>query len=126
MDNKYLFMVVGGIFSFGWFWVGFQPYYATDGGDISSGYLMTAVLALALGGGNSEGSDLIAVLTSSITGFVSKFIGLLVALVIGRGIYEGLLNPAGYSGQGMLETVAVVFASGILVILTVACLKKTG
>ena len=83
MDNKYLFAVVGGVFLFLWFWVGLQPYYAAEGGGIDTVYLFIAVLVLALGGGDSNGSDLISALTGSITGFIPKFIGLTIATIVG-------------------------------------------
>ncbi len=124
MDNKYVFAVVAGVFGFVWFWFGIQDYYATDGA-ISTQFLWTAVVVLALGGGDSEGSDLIAVLTSSITGFVPKFIGLLIAYIVGSAIYEGVL-PAGdaFDYMEVVKAVGSLFASGIAIILTVACLKK--
>lgn len=124
MDNKYLFAVVGGVFAFVWFWVGVQPYYATDGA-ISTPFLWTAVVVLALGGGDSDGSDLISVVTGSITGFIPKFIALLIAYVVGSAIYEGVL-PAGdaFDYMQVVKAVGTLFASGATIILTVACLKK--
>ena len=53
MDNKYLFMIVGGVFLSLWYWVGLQPYYASQG--IISTWVVAAVLVLALGSGDSEG-----------------------------------------------------------------------
>lgn len=126
MDNKYLFAVVGGVFAFVWFWVGVQPFYAADAGGISTPFLWTAVVVLALGGGDSEGSDLISVLTGSITGFIPKFIGLTIAFIVGSAIYEGVL-PAGdaFDYMQVVKAVGTLFASGVAIILTVACLKKT-
>ncbi len=109
-----------------WFWVGIQDFYAVEGGGaISTSFLWTAVVVLALGGGDSDGSDLISVLTSSITGFIPKFIGLLIAYIVGSAIYEGVL-PAGeaFDYMQVVQAVATLFASGIAIILTVACLKK--
>ncbi len=124
MDNKYVFAVVGGVFAFVWFWVGIQPFYA-DAGGISAPFLWTAVVVLALGGGDSDGSDLISVLTGSVTGFIPKFIGLTIAFIVGSAIYEGVL-PAGdaFDYMQVVKAVGTLFASGIAIILTVACLKK--
>ncbi len=125
MDNKYMFAVVGGVFLFLWFWVGIQPYYAAEGGSIETLFLFTAFLVLALGGGDSEGSDLISVLTSSIKGFIPKFNGLTIAYVVGRGMIEALMSADGFDPMGIVESVAFLFASGVVIILAVACLKKS-
>jgi hypothetical protein len=124
MDNKYLFAVVGGVFLFLWFWVGLQPHYAAEGGGIDEVYLFIAVLVLALGGGDSEGKDLISALTGSITGFIPKFIGLTIAVIVGSGLYNGLVAEGGFRAMALVDDVGTLFASGILIILTVACLKK--
>ena len=126
MDNKYLFAVVGGVFLFLWFWVGLQPYYAAEGGGIATIYLFIAVLVLALGGGDSEGSDLVSALTGSITGFIPKFIGLTIAVIVGSALYNGLVAEGGFEAMAIVHDIGTLFASGILIILTVACLKKTG
>lgn len=125
MDNKYLFAVVGGVFLFLWFWVGIQPYYAAEGGGIATVFLFTAFLVLALGGGDSDGSDLVSVLTGSITGFIPKFIGLIIAYVVGTAIFQGVTNLESFDAMAIVENIANLFASGILIILAVACLKKS-
>ena len=125
MDNKYLFAVVGGVFLFLWFWVGIQPYYATEGGGIATLFLFTAFLVLALGGGDSDGSDLVAVLPGSIKGFIPKFIGLTIAYVVGTAIFQGVTNLEAFDAMAIVENIANLFASGILIILAVACLKKS-
>ncbi len=98
MDNKYLFAAVGGVFLFVWYWVGVQPYYAAESVGIGIFFLFTAFLVLALGGGDSEGSDLISVLTSSVTGFIPKFIGLTIAFIVGSAIYEAVMGGAALAG----------------------------
>ena len=125
MDNKYLFAVVGGVFLFLWFWVGTQPYYATDAGGISTTFLFTAFLVLALGGGDSDGSDLISALTGSVTGFIPKFIGLVIAYIVGSALYSAVAMEGGFDVNNTIEVVAALFASGIIIILAVACLKKS-
>ncbi len=99
MDNKYLFAIVGGVFLFLWFWVGLQPYYAAEGGGIHTWFLLAAVLVLALGGGDSEGSDLVSVLSGSVKGFIPKFIGLTIAYVVGSAIFEGVTATVGPCGS---------------------------
>jgi hypothetical protein len=126
MDNKYLFAIVGGVFLFLWFWVGLQPYYAADDGGIKTVYLVLAFLVLALGGGDSEGSDLVSVLSGSITGFIPKFVALTIATIVGSALYNGFVAEGGFNAMVIVKDVGTVFASGILIILTVACLKKAG
>lgn len=125
MDNKYLFAVVGGVFLFLWYWTGIQPYYATEGGGIATVFLFTAFLVLALGGGDSDGSDLVSVLTGSIKDFVPKFIGLTIAYVVATAIFQGVTNLESFDAMAIVENIANLFASGILIILAVACLKKS-
>lgn len=125
MDNKYLFAIVGGVFLFAWFWVGLQPYYAAEGGGIETWYLLVAVLVLALGGGESEGSDLVSVLSSSVTGYISNFIGLAIATVVGSSLFY-VIVAGGFDAMATVRDVATLLASGVTVILAVACLKKAG
>ena len=124
MDNKYLFAVVAGVFAFVWFWVGVQPFYAADAGGISAPFLWTAVVVLALGGGDSEGSDLMSVLSGSITVFIPTFIGLTIAFIVGSALFEVVMGEAAFDYMQVVKAVGTLFASGVAIILTVACLKK--
>lgn len=47
MANKIVSLVLAGIFIFGWFWTGYQNYYA-DAGNISDGYLFVTAITVAL------------------------------------------------------------------------------
>ena len=126
MDNKYVFAVAGGLFAFVWFWVGVQPFYAAEAGGISAVFLWTAVIVLALGGGESDGSDLISVITGSVSGYIPKFIGLTIAFIVGSAVFEAVMGTGdAFDYMQVVNTVATLFASGVAIILTVACLKKS-
>lgn len=125
MDNKYVYAVVGGILLFAWYWVGHQPFYDNEGA-LSTGYIITAILVLALGGGKSDGTDLVSTITGSFTGFVGKLIGLLIAYLVGTLLYVFLVREGGFDIAPFIETVATLAASGILMVLTMSCLKKSG
>lgn len=48
MANNAIHWVLAGIFLFLWFHVGLQGYYAAEGGGISTGWMLTSVLTVAL------------------------------------------------------------------------------
>ena len=87
---------------------------------------MAAVLALALGAGNSDGDDLISTLMGSITSFIPNLIALTVAVLVSRAIYEGVINEAGFQAMGLVESLSTLLASALLIALTMGCLKKAG
>lgn len=126
MNNKYVYMIVAGVALFGWYWTGYQPYYANEDGGMGTGYIMAAVLALALGAGNSDGDDVISTLIGSIKSFIPNLIALTVAVLVGRAIYEGVASGAGFNAMVLVESVSTLVASAILIALTMSCLKKAG
>lgn len=126
MNNKYLFMVMSGLFLLAWYWVGLMPHYAGEDGGIADNYLVNAILVLMLGGGNGDGDDLISAVIGALTGFVSKFIALGVAIIVARGTYEFLMmGDGGYNAMAIVDSISALAASGVLIICTMACLKRS-
>ena len=126
MGNRIIYMVLAGVALYGWFFVGYHTYYATDAGVISTGYLLAAALVLILGSGSGEGDNPVEVVIGAITGSVSHLISVGAAYVIGRGIYEALnMTEAGYNYMGLVHSLAVVVASGVLISITMACIRNS-
>jgi len=62
MGNRIIYMVLAGVFLYGWYWVGHHSYYATAAGGISTGYLLAGFLVLLLGSGSGDGDNPVEVL----------------------------------------------------------------
>ncbi|MCK5041431.1 MAG: hypothetical protein KAR62_04020 [Sphingomonadales bacterium] len=126
MGNRIIYMVLAGVALYGWFFVGLHSYYAADVDTISTGYLLAAALVLILGSGSGEGDNPVEVVIGAITGSVSHLISVGAAYVIGRGIYEALnMTEAGYNYMGLVHSLAVVVASGVLISITMACIRNS-
>ncbi len=125
MGNKIIYMVLAGIFSFGWFYTGFSEHYSAPGGGIGAGFYFTTFLALALGAGESgDASNPVETIINGLKSFVPAFIAILVAALISRVIYEVGFNKAGFEISGVLETLSTVTASSVLIVLVMSCLRK--
>jgi len=122
MDNKYVFALVGGVFLFLWFYVGNMEYF---GGAFVGGYLFSAVLVMALGGGADGGDDVVSAITGSITGFVGTYVGLLIAVAVAS-IANDFIAQDGFDLDGLIRNLGTVLASGILVSAARACISKSG
>ena len=126
MSNKYLFMVASGLFLVAWYWVGLMPYYAGENAGLADNYMVNAMLVLILGGGSGEGDDLISAIVGALTGFIPKFIGLGVAVIVARGSWEFLnMSDMGYNSMAIVDSLSALIASGVLIICTMACLKRS-
>ena len=125
MNNKYTYMVFGGLFLMAWYYVGYLPFFAQEQGGISPPFMVDAMLILLLVGGKTDGDNLPQVLINSITSSIPKIISLSVALLVARGVWNLIfMGDDGYNWYGIFETQADLFASALLIIPTMACLKK--
>lgn len=127
MVNRVIFMVLAGIFAFLWYWVGYQDFYAGSAGSISDGYLFVTIATVAITGAGAAGTGgLVDVYTAAIRDFVPKLLALIVALLLTRLIYELVINTAGFQAYGLVETLAVTVAAGLLTHLTMTSLRNAG
>ena len=124
MGNRIIYMILAGAGLLGWWWVGMNPYYAMDGG-ISTGYLVAAVLMLVLGSGSGDGDNPVEVVVGAITGSIPNIISVGAAFVISRLIYQLVLSADGFNAMGLVNALATVVASGILISITVACIRNS-
>lgn len=60
----------------------------------------------------------------AIKGFIPKLIGLIVAMLIARLIYELVINESGFQVMGLVHTLAITVAASLLTLLTVAALDS--
>ena len=63
-------------------------------------------------------------LIDAVKNFLPKLLGLVVALLIARLIYELVINPSGFNAMGLVETLATTVAASLLTVLTVAALDN--
>ncbi len=125
MGNKIIYMVLAGVFSFGWFYTGLSEHYAASGGGISAGFYFTTILALALGAGESgDAGNPVETIINGLQSFVPAFIAILAAMLIARVIYEVGFNADGFQVSGLLRTISTVAAASVLVVLAMSCLRK--
>lgn len=125
MDNKYVLMVVGGIFGLLWYWVGMMPYYSGGEGEMpSQTWIIATVIAIGLGAGNNSGSDVISILKDGILGSVNMLITLAVYIAVGYLGY-GLMAGTGVNAMMILHGVATFVAAGLLTNIFMGYLKKS-
>jgi hypothetical protein len=125
MGTKIIYMVLAGVFSFGWFYTGFTEHYATPEGGISAGWYFTTIIALALGAGESgDASNPLETIVNGLKSFIPAFIAIVVAALISRLIYEVGVNEEGFQVSGVLRTLSTVPAASVLTVVTMSCLKK--
>jgi len=125
MGTKVIYMVLAGIFSFGWFYTGFSEHYAPPGGGMGAGWYFTTMVALALGAGESgNAGNPLETIVNGLKSFIPAFIAIVVASLISRLIYEGGFNEEGFQVSGVLSTLSTSTAASLLTVLTMSCLRK--
>ena len=125
MGTKVIYMVLAGVFSFGWFYTGFSDHYAAAGGGIGAGWYFTTIVALALGAGESgNAGNPLETIINGLKTFIPAFIAIVVAALISRLIYEGGFNEEGFQVSGVLSTLSTSTAASLLTVLTMSCLRK--
>lgn len=125
MGTKIIYMVLAGVFAFGWFHTGFSPHYANPAGGISAGWLFTTIIAIALGAGNSgDAANPFETILNGLKSFIPAFVALLVAALVSRLIFEIGFNPNGFEISGVLNTLSTVAAASVLTVLALSCLQR--
>jgi hypothetical protein len=125
MGTKVIYMVLAGIFSFGWFYTGFSEHYAAPEGGMGAGWFFTTMVALALGAGDSgNAGNPLETIINGLKSFIPAFIAIVVASLISRLIYEVGLNEDGFQVSGVLRTLSTSMAASLLTVLTMSCLRK--
>ncbi|NIM68904.1 MAG: hypothetical protein GTN86_00195 [Xanthomonadales bacterium] len=125
MGNKIVYMVLGGLFIFGWYYTGYAEHYATPEGAISAGWYLWTIVAVAMGAGNGgEGGNPFEALVAGVKAFIPSFIAMLVAALVTRTIYEAFINEEGFQAMGYVDTISTVSAVSALVVLAMTCLKR--
>jgi hypothetical protein len=123
MDNKYLYMVLGGVSLFAWYWVGHQPHYA-EGETLSLAYKVAAILALAMGAGNSDGTCAVTTPVNAVKGFINSLVCLTVAFVATNLMYQLLVSADAFNAMLIVNSISTVIASAVLMTVTMSYLKK--
>lgn len=125
MGNKIIYMVLAGVFGFGWFYTGLSEFYAAPGGGIGAGYFFTTFVALALGAGESgDAGNPVETILNGLKSFIPAFIAILVAALVSRVIYEVGVNDDGFQVSGLLRTLSTTTAASVLIVLVMSCLRK--
>ena len=125
MGNKIIYMVLGGLFIFGWFYTGYVEHYANAEGNISAGWYLWTIVAMAMGAGDSgEAGNPVQAIVNGLKAFVPAFIAMLVAGLVSRTLYEALINEQGFQATGYLDTISTISAVAVLVVLVMTCLKQ--
>ncbi len=125
MGTRILYIVLAGIALFGWYWVGLHPYYSAETGAVDISYLLAAALVLILGSGSGEGDNPVEVVIGAITGSIPHIISVGATYVVARIIYEAVINATGFDHMGLVHSLAIVAASGVLISITVACIRNS-
>ncbi len=79
MNNKYLYMVMGGIFVVFWLHLGHMAYFAHGKVGMSLTWDWAMVLAIGLGAGSTGGDDVVSILVEGVKGYITPMI--LLAIV---------------------------------------------
>jgi hypothetical protein len=125
MGNKIIYMVLGGLFIFAWFYTGYAEHYATSEGNISAGWYLWTIVALAMGAGDSgEGANPVQSILNGVKAFIPAFIAMIVAGLVTRTIYEALINEEGFQVMGYVDTISTISAVSVVIVLAMTCLKQ--
>ena len=125
MGTKIIYMVLAGVFSFGWFYTGFSEHYAPPSGGMGAGWYFVSFVALALGAGDSgNATNPMETIVNGLKSFIPAFIALLVSGLISRLVYEVGFNPDGFEVAGVIRTISTVSAASVLTVLVMTCLKR--
>jgi len=125
MGTKIIYMVLAGVFGFGWYYTGLSDHYMATGGGIASGWYFTTIFALALGAGDSgDAGNPVEALINGLKSFVPAFLALFVAALVSRLIFEALFNPDGFEVSGVIRTFSIVAAASVITVLIMTCLKR--
>lgn len=122
MDNKYVLMVVAGIFGVVWYMVGTMPYFGTEG-EISDTWTWATIIAIGLGAGNTGGTDVVSILKEGLTGFINKLIAMAVYIAVGYIAY--MAATGAFDPMMILHAVATYVAAGLLTNIFMSYLKKS-
>ncbi len=125
MGNKIIYMVLGGVFVFCWFYTGYADHYATSEGNISAGWYLWTIVAVALGAGDSgDGGNPFEAIVNAVKAFIPTFIAMLVAGLVARTVYEAFFNEDGFEVANYLFTISTISAVSVVVVLAMTCLKN--
>ena len=125
MGTKLIYMVLAGLFAFGWFHTGFSEHYAAPGGGIDASWYFTTIVAIALGAGASgDAANPFETIINGLKSFVPAFVALLVAALVARLVYEAGFNAEGFQLSGFLRTLSSVSAASVMTVLTLSCLQR--
>ena len=123
MNNKYVYMLVAGIFGAVWYMVATMGYYGMDGG-ISDNWTWATIIAIGLGAGNTGGDDAVSILKEGVMGSVNMLIAMAVYIAIGHLVYY-LVSGTSIDVNTIIHGVATYVAAGLLTNVFMSYLKKS-
>ncbi len=123
MDNKYVYMILAGVFGMVWYHVGGQSYFSADG-QLSEGYNLEALIAVALGAGSNSGTDAIYVLKDGIAGYIPTAIVVAVFAGVANISYQ-LITTSTVDPMAAVTMIVTFVASAVLANVFLGYLKKS-
>jgi hypothetical protein len=125
MGNKIIYMILGGLFIFGWYYTGYAEHYANAEGGISSSWYLWTIIAVALGAGDAgEAGNPVEAIVNGIKAFIPAFVAMLIAALVARTLFETLINEEGFQAMGYLDSLSTISAVSVLAVLVMTCLKQ--
>jgi hypothetical protein len=125
MGNKVIYMVLAGVFTFVWWWTGYNDHYATEAGGISPGYWFWAILTVAMGAGQAGGEDNpVNAIVNALKGCIPMLISFFAAGLVVNLMYQFLIKDGGFEISGVINTFSTIGASSILMVLVLTAFRR--
>ncbi len=124
MNNKYLYMVVGGIITTIWFYTGLSAYYSGEAKGLSDVWWFGSLLAVGLGAGSTGGDDCVSIFVEGIKGYIPTMILLAIAALVGSSLFAVVTTQAAPDVAGTAHSIITVVVSAFLTNMTLSYFRK--
>jgi len=123
MNNKYLYMVMGGIFVVFWLKLGHMAYFAHGQVGMSLTWDWAMVIAIGLGAGSTGGDDVVSILVEGVKGYVTPMI-LMAILGFILGFNHTVVVRGAVDVDYTVWVTLTMVVSGLFTNLTMSYLRK--
>jgi hypothetical protein len=125
MNNKYLLITVAALMALLWYYLGRLDFFdiGQDSG-FSDDWWFAAILAVALGAGNTGGDNVLLILKEAVVGYIPTMLKLAFFALIGSLVWDIAYLGTGVDVTRLIAVITTFVVSATLVNATASYLKK--